>query len=249
MTRSRRDCRGWTADATCRPVRWCSARPADRWTCPPGAWWSFLPGASWRHPEGPGSSLHGRDRHPVTHLAYEDAAAYARWANRRLPTEAEWEFAARGGLHGAVYAWGDEPSPNGRLMANTWQGEFPWRNALLDRHEATSPVGLFPSNGYGLFDMTGNVWEWTADAFVPNGAAGLASATCLPHLAPARQPSAVPRQREGDAPAQPHQVQVIKGGSYLCSESYCLRYRPAARQSAPAGATTCHVGFRCVVSA
>ena len=125
-------------------------------------WWSWVPGAQWRHPEGPGSTLHGRDRHPVTHVAYADALAYAAWAGKALPTEAEWEFAARGGLDGATYAWGDEFAPRGRMMANTWQGDFPLHNDLLDGYARTSPVGSFPPNGYGLFDVTGNVWEWTA---------------------------------------------------------------------------------------
>ena len=128
-------------------------------------WWSYLPGAAWRAPEGPGSDTYQRARHPVTHIAYEDALAYAAWAGRELPTEAEWERAARGGLDGATYAWGDEFAPDGRMMANTWQGEFPWQNLLTDGWGGTSPVGEFPPNGYGLLDMTGNVWEWTVDAF------------------------------------------------------------------------------------
>ena len=130
-------------------------------------WWDVDPGADWRHPEGPGSSLHGRERHPVVHIAYRDAEAYAAWAGKELPTEAEWEFAARGGLDGAEYAWGDEFMPKGKPMANTWQGEFPYENTLQDGYEGTSPVGKFPPNGYGLYDMTGNVWEWTTDWYVP----------------------------------------------------------------------------------
>ena len=143
-------------------ARWCSRHPSHRVSLDDfRAWWSWVPGAQWRHPEGPGSTLHGRERHPVTHIAYEDAMAYAAWAGKELPTEAEWEFAARGGLEGAVFAWGDEFAPRGRMMANTWQGDFPVHNELLDGYERTSPVGAFPPNGYGLFDMTGNVWEWT----------------------------------------------------------------------------------------
>jgi formylglycine-generating enzyme required for sulfatase activity len=129
------------------------------------AWWAYVPGASWQHPEGPGSSVSERRRHPVVHVAYEDAAAYAEWAGKSLPTEAEWEHAARGGLDGKLFTWGDDPLPGGRLMANTWQGEFPWQNLKANGYEGTSPVGAFPPNGYGLYDMAGNVWEWTADRF------------------------------------------------------------------------------------
>jgi formylglycine-generating enzyme required for sulfatase activity len=181
-------------------------------------WWSYVPGASWRD---------GRDDHPVTHVAYEDAAAYAAWAGKELPTEAEWERAARGGLEGAVFAWGDEELPAGRPMANTWQGEFPWQNLLVDGHEGTSPVGSFPPNGYGLYDMTGNVWEWTADPF--DGAA-----TARPCCAPDPGAGHIPRR-------------VIKGGSHLCAPNYCLRYRPAARQAESVDSSTSHIGFRCVV--
>jgi sulfatase modifying factor 1 len=130
-------------------------------------WWAYVPGADWRHPQGPETSAKKLSKHPVVHVAYEDALAYARWAGKELPTEAEWEFAARGGLEGATYAWGDDPVPGGRHMANTWQGEFPMRNELLDGWEWTSPVGTYPANGYGLHDMTGNVWEWTVDGFGP----------------------------------------------------------------------------------
>ena len=144
-------------------------------------WWSWRPGADWRHPEGPGSDLDGRQRHPVTHVAYPDAVAYANWAGKSLPTEAEWEYAARGGLDGATYCWGDEFAPKGRMMANTWQGEFPWQNLLLDRYERTSPVGAFPPNGYGLHDMAGNVWEWTADRYTSNHDAEPPRACCAPH--------------------------------------------------------------------
>ncbi len=235
------------------------------------AWWSYVPGASWRNPEGPGSTVHGRDRHPVTHIAYDDALAYAAWAGRRLPTEAEWEFAARGGLDGAVYAWGDDFSPDGRLMANTWQGEFPWRNALLDRYERTSPVASFPGNAYGLFDLTGNVWEWTTDEFDQTGLDRSAKATCVPHSprlsVPGQRvaPEAAdrgepadssdgrsPRPSSGAADGKERHdvpVRVIKGGSYLCSATYCLRYRPAARQGKAVDTATCHLGFRCVHSA
>ena len=202
-----------------------SAGPVDlsNWR----SWWAWVPGASWRSPEGPGSTLHGRDRHPVVQVCHQDAAAYAEWAGKALATEAEWEYAARGGLEGKVFAWGDELAPKGRQMANTWQGEFPWQNLLLDRHERTSPVGSFPPNGYGLVDMTGNVWEWTSDLFT----ADHHDSGCC---APQRSDEAIPRR-------------VIKGGSHLCAPSYCLRYRPAARQGEAVDTATTHIGFRCVL--
>jgi formylglycine-generating enzyme required for sulfatase activity len=195
-------------------------------------WWEWVPGAEWRHPEGPGSNSGGRERHPVTHVAHADATAYAEWAGKSLPTEAEWEYAARGGLDGAIFAWGDEFAPKGRMMANTWQGEFPWQNLLLDRYEGTSPVETFPPNGYGLYDMAGNVWEWTDDFFtVANG--GGAPPCCAP------QNPLIPEER--------FPRRVIKGGSHLCAPNYCLRYRPAARQGEAIDTSTAHIGFRCVV--
>jgi formylglycine-generating enzyme len=198
-------------------------------------WWVYVPGACWRHPEGLGSTLDGRDRHPVVHVAYEDTDAYARWAGKALPTEAEWERAARGGLEGAVYVWGNDFAPRGRMMANTWQGEFPWQNLRSDGYEATSPVGAFPPNGYGLYDMAGNVWEWTRDPFV--GPTTAASPCCAPQPTEPQPPEAdahIPRK-------------TIKGGSYLCAPNYCLRYRPAARQGESVDTSTSHLGFRCVV--
>jgi sulfatase modifying factor 1 len=193
-------------------------------------WWTWMPGADWRHPEGPGSNVGGRERHPVTHVAHADATAYAEWAGKSLPTEAEWEYAARGGLDGAIFTWGDEFAPKGRMMANTWQGEFPWQNLLLDRFEATSPVGTYPPNGYGLYDMAGNVWEWTDDWFTtPAAETGSCCAPQLP-LADGRFPR-----------------KVIKGGSHLCAPNYCLRYRPAARQGEAVDTSTGHIGFRCLV--
>ena len=193
-------------------------------------WWTWMPGADWRHPEGPGSNVGGRERHPVTHVAHADATAYAEWAGKSLPTEAEWEYAARGGLDGAIFTWGDEFAPKGRMMANTWQGEFPWQNLLLDRFEATSPVGTYPPNGYGLYDMAGNVWEWTDDWFTtPAAETGSCCAPQLP-LADERFPR-----------------KVIKGGSHLCAPNYCLRYRPAARQGEAVDTSTGHIGFRCLV--
>jgi formylglycine-generating enzyme required for sulfatase activity len=189
-------------------------------------WWSYVPGASWKRPEGAGSDTYTRARHPVTQVAFADAEAYATWAGKALPTEAEWEYAARGGLEGAAYAWGDEAFPRGRAMANTWQGEFPWQNLRLDGYEGTSPVASYPPNGYGLFDMTGNVWEWTCDPF----AAVVAPSPCC-----APDPG-------GEIPRR-----VIKGGSHLCAPNYCLRYRPAARQGEAVDTSTAHIGFRCVV--
>jgi formylglycine-generating enzyme len=199
-------------------------------------WWAWVPGASWRHPEGPGSTLHGRDRHPVVQVAYEDAVAYAAWAGKELPTEAQWERAARGGLEGATYCWGEEFTPKGRMMANTWQGEFPWQNLLLDRYEGTSPVGSFPPNGYGLLDIAGNVWEWTSDYFA------------APRPTQPR-PCCVPRNPRVAAPvrAEPIPRRVIKGGSHLCAPNYCLRYRPAARQGQAVDTSTGHIGFRCII--
>ena len=196
------------------------------------AWWSWMPGADWRHPEGPESTVHGRELHPVTHVAHADAVAYAAWAGKQLPTEAEWERAARGGLEGAVFCWGDEFAPRGRLMANTWQGEFPWQNLRTGRFQRTSPVGRFPANGYDLYDMAGNVWEWTADDFGPAGNGGVQSPCCGP---------------DGPRAAADPARRVIKGGSHLCAPSYCLRYRPAARQGEAIDTTTSHIGFRCIL--
>jgi formylglycine-generating enzyme len=206
-------------------------------------WWAYRPGANWRHPDGPGSDLSRRDRHPVTHVTYADALAYAAWAGKDLPAEAEWEYAARGGLDGAVFAWGDEFAPGGEHMANTWQGQFPWQNLLLDGYEGTSPVGAFPPNGYGLYDMTGNVWEWTADLFRPGHRTRPAPIGDAGQPAEAQKACCAPRQESaGDIPRR-----VIKGGSHLCAPSYCLRYRPAARQGEAVDTSTSHIGFRCVL--
>jgi formylglycine-generating enzyme required for sulfatase activity len=207
-------------------------------------WWHWTPGSCWRHPEGPGSTLHGRERHPVTHVASADADAYAEWAGKALPTEAEWEYAARGGLDGAIFTWGDDPAPKGRSMANTWQGEFPWQNLLTDGYERTSPVGRFPANGYGLLDMAGNVWEWTADFFTTNEPEAVRSACCAPRNPRVPEPSAASYGTGADA-AIPRRV--IKGGSHLCAPNYCLRYRPAARQGEAIDTSTSHIGFRCIV--
>ncbi|HET6692595.1 MAG TPA: formylglycine-generating enzyme family protein [Miltoncostaeaceae bacterium] len=201
-------------------------------------WWAWTPGASWRSPEGPGSSVEGRADHPVTQVSCRDAEAYAAWAGKALPTEAEWEHAARGGLEGAVFAWGDEFRPGGRHMANTWQGRFPFENLVEDGHVGTSPVGSYPANGYGLVDVTGNVWEWTSDFFaVPDRTA---RSCCVP-----RNPR-VTDAAASTMPGEAHPRRVIKGGSHLCAPSYCLRYRPAARQSESVESATTHLGFRCV---
>ena len=205
----------------------------------PRAWWSYVPHASWKHPEGPPSTIHGRENHPVVHVAYEDAAAYAVWAGKSLPTEAEWEYAARGGLDGAAYPWGDELAPGGRMLANTWQGEFPWQNLASDGYEGTSPVGAFPANGYGLHDVVGNVWEWTSDFYASRHPAEAVRACCVP-----RNPRVA---AAADAPAGSIARRVVKGGSHLCAPSYCLRYRPAARQGESVDTSACHVGFRCIV--
>lgn len=207
-------------------------------------WWAYVPGACWNHPEGAGSTLHGRDCHPVVHIASEDAEAYARWAGKALPTEAEWEFAARGGLEGAAFVWGDEFAPQGRMLANTWQGEFPWQNLRTDGYEGTSPIGTFPCNGYGLYDMAGNVWEWTSDFFTPRHPEEEAKACCIP-----RNPR-VMLSAQSYAFGQPSSHiprKVLKGGSHLCAPNYCLRYRPAARQGEAIDTSACHIGFRCIL--
>ncbi len=206
-------------------------------------WWSYVPGACWRHPEGFGSTLAVRDDHPVVQVAFEDAAAYAAWAGKELPTEAEWEFAARGGLDGAEFVWGDELNPGGRWMANTWQGPFPWRNFVCDGHEGLAPVGSYPPNFYGLFDMAGNVWQWTTDWFSAGKTSDAAKSCCGPGSSrggtieasydPAQPKIRIPRK-------------VVKGGSFLCAPSYCRRYRPAARHAQMVDTGMSHIGFRCI---
>jgi formylglycine-generating enzyme len=205
-------------------------------------WWTYTAGADWRHPRGPGRSLEGLWQHPVVHVAYGDVVAFARWAGKDLPTEAEWEYAARGGLDAAEFAWGDDMMPDGKPMANTWQGEFPWQNLLEDGYEWTAPVGSFPPNGYGLYDMTGNVWEWTSDWFQDHGEIEKACCTL-------DNPRGCDLESSFDArmPAIRIPRKVMKGGSYLCAPNYCRRYRPAARMAQPVDTSTCHLGFRCVV--
>ena len=208
-------------------------------------WWNFAFGADWRHPYGPHSSLDGLEDHPVVHVAYTDAEAYARWARKSLPTEAEWEFAARGGLEGAEYAWGAEFTPGGRHMANTWQGDFPNRNSKLDGYERTSPVKTYAPNGYGLYDMIGNVWEWTTDWYSSSHPA-VAEKTCC---GVAKNPRGAAQDASYD-PQQPEiriPRRVVKGGSHLCAPSYCRRYRPAARHAQAVDTSMSHLGFRCVI--
>ena len=209
-------------------------------------WWMYCFEANWRQPYGPGSSIEGKDEHPVVHVAYRDALAYAQWARKELPTEAEWEFAARGGLDGAEFAWGDEFTPGDRQMANTWQGRFPQENLALDGYERTSPVRSFEPNGYALYDMIGNVWEWTIDWFSPQHTADVSKACCVP-----RNPRGGRMQESYDACRAEIKIprKVLKGGSFLCAPNYCRRYRPAARHAQPIDTSTCHVGFRCVVRA
>jgi formylglycine-generating enzyme len=205
-------------------------------------WWRFTFDANWRRPYGRGRDNHGLDDHPAVHIAYRDAEAYAAWAGKALPTEAEWEYAARGGLNEAEFAWGDELTPEGRQMANTWQGNFPNQNLALDGYTRTSPVGSFPENGYGLYDMIGNVWEWTTDWF--SARHPVTSPCCIPAnpRGGAETDSIDPRDRSVRIPRK-----VVKGGSHLCAPNYCRRYRPAARHAQPIDSGMSHVGFRCVV--
>jgi formylglycine-generating enzyme len=237
--------------------------------------WSYIRGANWRHPEDPANTLKGRGKHPVVHIAYEDAAAYAKWCGKELPTEAEWEFAARGGLTAAEFVWGNQFTPDGKYLANTWQGEFPWQNLSTDGFEGTAPVGSFPKNGYGLYDMVGNVWEWTADEVSSTGIKAFLRATASPANLPLCTPmtsvqlirraqaqdkigdssrasfDAIGNEIEQQNAANTSELKIarniIKGGSYLCARNYCQHDRPAARMAQAVDTPTCHVGFRCIV--
>jgi sulfatase modifying factor 1 len=206
-------------------------------------WWTWTPGASWRQPEGSGSTIDSRLNHPAVHIAHEDAVAFAAWAGESLPTEAEWEYAARGGHEGRPFIWGDDAVPDGTFMANFWQGDFPWRNSKDDGFAGTAPVGSFPANDFGLFDMAGNVWEWTDDWYVDRHPDEADKPCCIPN-----NPRGPKKHRSYD-PAQPQfkiPRRVVKGGSFLCADNYCQRYRPAARRPQMIDTGMSHVGFRTV---
>jgi formylglycine-generating enzyme required for sulfatase activity len=207
-------------------------------------WWTFKFGACWHQPYGPGSGIEALDDHPVVHVAYHDAEAYAAWAGKDLPTEAEWEFAARGGLKDAEFAWGNEFTPAGQHMANTWQGAFPHENTQADGYARTSPVRAFPPNGYGLYDMIGNVWEWTRDWWSDGHHADASKACCVP-----QNPRGGVETASYDSQQPDIRIprKVLKGGSHLCAPNYCRRYRPAARHAEPIDTSASHVGFRCVI--
>jgi len=209
-----------------------------------GQWWNFTKGADWRHPYGPKSNVNAPDSHSVVRVAYCDAFAHAKWAGKELQTEAEWEFAPRGGFDGAEFAWGDEFAPSGQPMANTWHGNFPHEKIYADGFERTSPVTVFPPNGYGVYDMIGNVWAWTTDWWSARHPADAPKVCCVPEN---------PRGgREEDSydpcrPAIQIPRKVIKGGSHLCAPNYCRRYRPAARHTEPVDTSTSDLGFRCIL--
>jgi sulfatase modifying factor 1 len=203
----------------------------------PMAWWKYVPGANWRHPEGPDSNVKGREKYPVVEVCWEDAVSYARWCGKRLPTEAEWEYAARGGLEKKLFDWGDVKVPNGRWQANIWQGRFPNQNTMDDGFKGTAPVGSFPENGYGLYDMAGNVWEWCADFYAPDYYAN----------SPKKNPQGPAASFD---PNEPGIVKrVLRGGSYLCSDVYCSGYRPGTRMKSTPDTGLSHTGFRCVQDA
>ena len=204
----------------------------------PSQWWQYVPGASWRHPQGPASDLRGRENYPVVQVAYEDAVAFARWSGKRLPTEAEWEFAARGGLTGKLYAWGDALKPNGRWMANIHEGSFPMHDTGADGYAGTAPVASYPPNGFGLYDMAGNVWQWTNDWYRPDYYAQLATESV------AHNPRGPVNSFDPEEPGVAKHVQ--RGGSFLCTSQYCSRYMVGTRGKGETSSASNHVGFRCV---
>ena len=207
-------------------------------------WWNYVPKANWRHPEGKGSSIKHRQNHPVVHLAYEDVIAYCEWAGKTLPTEAQWEFAARGGLNGAVFAWGNEIAPKGKAMANIWEGQFPHQN-LKSHPPRTEAIASYPANGYGLYDMIGNVWEWTSDWYQERHPENPKKACCNP-----TNPRGGSEKDSLDRNVNPMDQKprkVLKGGSFLCAPNYCARYRPAARHPETIDTSTNHIGFRTIV--
>ena len=206
----------------------------------PFLWWQYVIGADWRHPTGPGSTIEGLEEHPVVHIAFEDAEAFAAWAGKRLPTEAEWECAARGGLDRLAYAWGDELAPGGKMLANYWQGRFPFENLESDGFFRTSPVRSFPANPFGIYDMIGNVWEWTQDWY--SQPTSPERPCCVPQNPRGGSEAA---SRDPSDPGRNFGRKVLKGGSHLCAENYCRRYRPAARYPQTIDSTTSHIGFRC----
>jgi sulfatase modifying factor 1 len=204
-------------------------------------WWSYIPGANWRHPSGPESDIKGKDKFPAVHVAYADAEAYAKWAGKRLPTEAEWEFAARGGLDRKLYPWGNEFRPDGKWMANTWQGRFPLEDTGEDGFKGVAPVGQYPPNGYGLYDMAGNVWQWCSDWYRPETYSVLAASGEL-----ISNPKGPSNGYDPDEPGLPKRVQ--RGGSFLCSDQYCARYMVGTRGKGDPDSGSNHLGLRCVAN-